>query len=285
MDDNPEDAATRFRTEKPKMAECAELSYYLAGIVESEFALAPSAEALNRVRDLEDYSGVADYAELFGVAELEASIAADGGVTGLSWDADYQPWPLLSALAPWVKDGSYFLLIDDGGFFHRATFRKGQLVFEQQAVEPDWLRRIRADAKRVTEQLTAAGWALDEAAMKQERDSVAYWGAAAKAEIDAECPATVLACTKGPFTLRFSYRGHDKGAWISLKLKTRSPFSQMAVDYPKAELRDILAAIVAGQDELAGENWQGWLKAHKKQLRATFDARNDSAYFVEVLDK
>lgn len=278
----------RTRTPLPAMTRVDDHSYYLAGICEDSFFLPASAEqaVLERIqrraaepqRDDEDryvygrWEGIAaatTMADMFEAATIGVEEDDDGNITGLAWAADEGDPEVLALVAPWVREGSYYLLQDDEERYHLGVFQGGELLLYGEAVAENWLEHTRANTDLVLSTLQAAGWTVDERSMRAAHERVASYGAWAHGEYDVERPEAVLDLSGDGPDLELRYAEKALRAWLTLKVWVDFPDKLELTWRPGARLAEILpeiAALATSQPEATREAWRAWARAVEARL-------------------
>lgn len=280
---DPDEILARFERDRPPLVPVPDADYYLAGIFDGRIFLAQRdveaaleavrAEAARREDEepWEPLATVDTLEDLFELVEAWPEIDDEGNLVGLGWPADGGPYHVLAAMAPWVREGSYFLLQADDEVYWKVAFEGGRLVYYTEPVPEGWLERIRAQARQVTETLSAAGWTLEREWMAARKaDIERFYGAALKAEMDMDCPATYLSY-KGTFKLKVSYDGRAKRSWLSLKLQHDLDRLDLGVTLDH-QLDALLAAIVEVQDTLGPDTWEAWLGPFVRTFEPSINA-------------
>lgn len=279
---------SRVQTPLPAMTRVDDLSNYLAGIQEQAFFLPASAEpaVLERIRqraaedqreDEDEYvygrwEGIAaaeTMAEMFEAATIEVEVDDEGNITGLFWAADEGDHEVLGLVAPWVREGSYFLLQDDEECYHLGVFEGGELLLYDEAVADDWLERTRANTDLVLSTLQAAGWKVNAQAMKHAHDRVASYGAWAHAEYDVARPEAVLSVQVDGLDLELNYAEKALRAWLTLEV--RAGFrDELSLSWrPRERLAAILpeiAALASARPAPTRAAWVAWARELQARL-------------------
>lgn len=265
------DPLARFQRIAPTFVPVPDVSWYLAGVFHQDFfvasadldaafaAVREAAAGVTERQFWDELDGWDTLEELCEMVDTWPELDDDGNLVGFGWAADGGPFPIFEAMAPWVRDGSFFLLEDDTEAYWRLSFEGGKLVYYAEAVAEDWLERARADAAMVRERLLAAGWRLSQEEMDRDRLAALHrFGRQDRADVDLACPVTHLRYA-GRFNLRLSYRGGAKRSWLELELREGTDQLRLCVtvlDPPEP----LLSQIVEAQDRLAPETWAAWLR-------------------------